>query len=167
MWLCALVSDTSALFWVCAVMLGERGFELVVRFPSGCVAKINIPWPWVCAAYTTELLCVGNFTLHDIAFQKPWGKERPNCQIIVPQPCVRSQYRSRVWDHSTAAVCEIIVPQQWVRSQYPRSRSQSRGIYLPQPCVPRSSQYRSRVWVHSTAAVCEIIVPQPCVSHAS
>ena len=29
-----LASDTSALCWVCAGMLGERGLELVVQFPS-------------------------------------------------------------------------------------------------------------------------------------
>ncbi len=27
-------------------LLGERGLGLVVHMPSGCVAKINIPWPW-------------------------------------------------------------------------------------------------------------------------
>ncbi len=37
---------TSTLCWVCAGMLGERGLGLVVHIPSGCVAKINIPWPW-------------------------------------------------------------------------------------------------------------------------
>jgi hypothetical protein len=39
----ARVFDTSALGWVCAGMLGERGLGLVAHIPSGCVAKINIP----------------------------------------------------------------------------------------------------------------------------
>ncbi len=34
--------DTST----CAGILGERGLGLVVHVPSGCVAKINIPWSW-------------------------------------------------------------------------------------------------------------------------
>ncbi len=34
-------SDTSALCWVCAGLLGGRGLELVVHFSSG-IAKINI-----------------------------------------------------------------------------------------------------------------------------
>jgi hypothetical protein len=36
-------SDTNALCWVCAGIPGEKGLELVHHFPSGCVAKINIP----------------------------------------------------------------------------------------------------------------------------
>jgi hypothetical protein len=45
----------SHICWVCAGMLGDRGLVLVVHFPSGCVAKINISCVTVTVTMTVTM----------------------------------------------------------------------------------------------------------------
>ncbi len=45
----------------------EEGLGLVVHIPSGCVAKINIPWPWPKLTWTRDLrLSFAHRRLHNL-----------------------------------------------------------------------------------------------------